>query len=138
MIINEIKSVKSGRKELRSFAITIGIAAILLGSLFFWRGKAYYPFWLIIGSTVLLLGFVSPRILVPFHKVWMTISILMGWIMTRIILIVLFYVILTPIGLVARLMGKDFLNLKIDTNFKSYWIPRSSGKQDKISYERQF
>ena len=138
MIIEEIKSIKSGRKELRNFGFTIGIALGLLGGLFLWRGKPYYPYCFIIAAVFLLLGFALPTVLKPFQKLWMTISILMGWLMTRVILIILFYGILTPVGLIARFCGKDFLDKKVNKNAKSYWIPRTTAECDKKSYENQF
>jgi hypothetical protein len=138
MIIEEIKKIKSGTVELRNFGITLGIALGVLGGLFLWREKAYYIYFFIIAAPFLLLAFTVPVLLKPFHKVWMTLSILMGWVMTRIILIILFYGILTPIGVIARLCGKDFLDKKIDKNAKSYWVVRTSAACDKKSYEHQF
>ena len=58
--------------------------------------------------------------------------------MTRVILIILFYGILTPIGLIARLCGKDFLDKKVNKITKSYWILRTTAECDKKSYENQF
>jgi len=138
MIIEEIKSIRSGKKELRQFGIIIAIACGLLGGLLLWRGKPYYPYSLIIAAAFLFLGLTLPAALKPLHKVWMTISILMGWLMTRIILIILFYGILTPIGLIGRLCGKDFLNIKLNKNTPSYWVLRGKQEYDKKTHEQQF
>ena len=77
-------------------------------------------------------------LLKPLHKLWMTLAVLLGWLMTRIILIVLFYLVVTPIGLLARVCGKDFLNRDFDRKVNSYWIPRKTIPFDRKSYERQF
>jgi hypothetical protein len=138
MIIEEIKSIRSGKKELRQFGTIIGIACGLLGVLLWLRGNAYYSYGLICATAFLFLGFTLPSALKPFHKVWMTLSILMGWLMTRVILIILFYGILTPIGLIGRLCGKNFLNIKIKKNASSYWVLRDKQEHDKKSYEQQF
>lgn len=138
MIIEEIKSIRSGKKELRQFGIIIAIACGLLGVLLWWRGKTYYSYSFIIAAAFLFSGLTLPAALKPFQKVWMTISILMGWLMTRVILIILFYGILTPIGLLGRLCGKDFLDIKINKNAPSYWILRDRKEYDKKSYEQQF
>ena len=138
MIIEEIKSIRSGKKELRQFGIIIGIACGLLGVLLWWRGKTYYSYSFIIAAAFFFLGFTLPAALKPFHKVWMTISILMGWLMTRVILIILFYGILTPIGLIGRLCGKDFLDIKLNKKAPSYWVLRGKQEHDKKSYEQQF
>jgi hypothetical protein len=139
MIIEEIKSIKSGRKELRNFGFTIGIALGLFGGLLLWRGKHYYHYCFIISAVFIFLGVTLPAVLKPFHKLWMTLSIFMGWFMTRVILIILFYGILTPIGLTARcLYGKDFLDKAFNKNTNSYWITRKTAEYNKKSYENQF
>lgn len=138
MIIEEIKSIKSGKRELRQFGITIGIVLGLLGCLFWWREKDWYFYLLIFSTVFLFLGLALPFILKPLHKLWMALAILMGWLVTRVIIIILFYMIVTPIGLLARLCGKEFLNTKIDRNVNSYWILRKPIKFGKRDYENQF
>jgi len=138
MIIEEIKSIKSDRKDLRNFGITIGIALGVLGGLLLWREKPSYFYCVIAGIVFLLSGFAFPAVLKPFQKVWMTISILMGWFMTRLILIVLFYAVLTPIGLIARLCGKKFIDRAFDKNVKSYWIIKTAENRGISSYKQQF
>jgi len=82
MVIDEIKKIKSDKAELRKFGITMCVALGLLGGLFLWRGKEYYPFLFIGSSIFLLLGLVMPILLWPIHKAWMTLALLMGWVMT--------------------------------------------------------
>jgi hypothetical protein len=63
----------------------------------------------------------------------------MGWLMTRVILCILFFVILTPTALLLRLLGKDLLNMKFDRNSsQSYWLPRTSEDGKKADYTKQF
>ncbi len=138
MIIEEIKNIKSGKRELRKFGIVVGIVLGLLGVLFLWRGKDTYSYFLILSAAFLILGLAVPILLKPIHKVWMTLAELLGWLMTRVILSVLFYLVVTPIGLLARLSGKDFLDSKFDRNANSYWIPKGTVKFEKSNYERQF
>ena len=138
MIIEEIGNIKSGRKELRKFAITVGIVLGLLGGLFFWRGRDYDSYFLILSAALLLLGLVVPILLKPIHKVWMVLAVFLGWLMTRVILSVLFYLVVTTIGLLARLFGKDFLDLKFGRNADSYWIPKERIEFKRSDYERQF
>ena len=138
MIFKEIKDIKSGKKELRQFGITIGIVLSLLGGLFLWYGRDYYTCFFILSAVFILLGVTAPIILKPIQKIWMTLAIVIGWVMSRVILIILFYLIITPIGLLAKLFGKDFLNRKFDRTAGSYWIMRKSTGFDKRSYENQF
>ena len=138
MIVEEIKNIKSGKSDLRKFGITMGIVLILLGGLFLWREKGYYFYFFIIAAAFVVPGLAVPFVLKPIHAVWMTMSIILSWIMTRVILSVLFYLVVTPTRLLAKLLGKQFLDLKIDKNASSYWIPKKELKLDKADYEKQF
>jgi len=138
MIVEEIKNIKSGKSDLRKFGITMGIVLILFGGLFLWRDKDYYIYLFIIAAAFIIPGLAVPIVLKPVHKVWMTISIILGWIMTRVILSILFYLVVTPTRGLARLFGKQFLDLKIDKNINSYWISKQEQKLNKADYEKQF
>ena len=138
MIIEEIKSIKSGKRELRQFGITISIVLGLLGLLFLWREKEWFSYLLIVSIVFLSIGLVLPLLLKPVHKIWMVLALLIGWLVTGVIIIVLFYLVVTPIGLLARLFGKDFLDTKIDRDVNSYWIPRNTVKFERSKHERQF
>ncbi|MBU0533500.1 MAG: hypothetical protein KJ887_01685 [Candidatus Omnitrophica bacterium] len=138
MISEEIRSIESGKRELRNFGITICIALGLLGTVFLWQERNHYLYFFILSITFLFLGFVLPFLLKPIHKIWMSLAILLGWLMTRVVLSVLFYLVITPLGILLRLFGKDFLNLKFDRNVKSYWIYREKIKPEKRNYENQF
>ena len=138
MIIEEIKGIASGRKELRQFGITIGIVMTLVGIWLAWSGEKGSFCLFIVAGFFILFAFVLPVLLKPFHKGWMTFALLMGWLVTRVILIFLFYVVVAPIGLLARLCGKDFLSRRLERNVESYWIPRKTIESDNKNYENQF
>jgi hypothetical protein len=137
-MIDEIRSIKSGRRELRKFGVTVGIALAVFGGIFLWRGKDFYPYVFYIAAGFLFFGLVLPVVLWPIQKAWMTLALLLGWLMTRVILTVLFYVIVTPIGLLARLFGKDFLDRKFSGQSESYWIPKDLDEKAEKDYESQF
>jgi hypothetical protein len=134
----EIKNIKSGKKELHQFGITMGIVLALVGGLLIWRSKDYYFFFFVFSIAFLFLGLVIPALLKPIQKVWMSIAVIIGWVMTRVILTVLFYLVVTPVGILAKVFGKDFLDTKFDRNANSYWSTRESEKFDKRNYESQF
>jgi len=138
-VIEDIINIKSTKKELREFGLTVGIIlAILSGAVFLWGRRPVFPYLFGTASTLIILGLVLPRILKPFQKVWMGFSIIMGFFVSRIILFILFFLVLTPLGLAARLFGKDILDQKIDKNRASYWHERSGEAKDKKSYENQY
>ena len=138
MLLQEIKNIKSGKAELRKFGITLGIVFGLLGGLFLWREKPYYFSLFILSVFFLFFGLVLPWLLKPIHKIWMTVALVLGSIMTRVILSVLFYLVITPLGLISKLSGKDFLDLKFDRSASSYWIVRNKTTFEKANYEKQF
>ena len=78
-----------------------------------------------------------PFVLKPIYWIWMIFATILGWIMTRIILSLLFYVIITPIGLILRMFGKQFLELKYNKNVNTYWNYRESQNQYD-NHEKQF
>ena len=138
MIIEEIKNIKSGKKELRKFGITMGAVFVVIGGLLWWRGKDYYLYFLGLSAAFFFFGLAIPSLLKPIHKFWMALAVLMSWVMTRVILCILFYLGITPMSFLANLFGKDFLGLKFGKNINSsYWIPKEKTK-NKSDYERQF
>lgn len=139
MLTEEKSKIKRSKKELRKFGITMAIALAIIGCLILWRQKKYYQVFWGLSSLFLFSGLLLPVILGPVYKLWMTLSSVMGWFMSRVILIILFYLILTPIAILMRILGKDFLNIKFDKGLvESYWIPRELDKSQKKDYEKQF
>ncbi len=138
MILEEIKNIKGTKKDLRKFGLTVGIVLLVIAGFLFWKQKESYFYFGIIGAFLSLTGIVSPVILKPLNKIWMTLAILMGWVMTRVILIILFYIVLTPLAFAARIFGKNFLDLQIDKSKTSYWERREKIRAQPSDYERQF
>jgi hypothetical protein len=120
-MIEEIKNIKSEKSDLRKFGITIGTIFLIVAGFFFWKEKESFQLFLTIGITLFAVGIVIPVILKPVYWVWMVFATVLGWFMTRVILSLLFYVILTPIGLIARSFGNQFLDLKQNHSQQSYW-----------------
>ncbi|MCF7957047.1 MAG: hypothetical protein K9M57_01225 [Phycisphaerae bacterium] len=138
MIIEIIKNIKSDKKDLRNFGLVVGLAFGILGGVLFWKEKESYIYFVILSTVLIGGGFVFPNVLKPLHKAWMLLAIIMGGIMTRVVCCLLFYLMVTPIGIVARLFGKDLLDMRIDKESESYWNPKDRDQVDKSVYERQF
>ncbi len=136
-LMKEINEIASSPKELRKFGLTMGIAFGLIGGLTAWRGhEAVWPWFAALAGFFLLFGFVWPTGLKPVQKAWMTLALLMGFVMSRVILTVLFYLAFAPIGIILRLMGKDLLDMKRDRGETSYW--KAHKARSKEDYENQF
>jgi len=69
---------------------------------------------------------------------WMSVAFVLGFVMAHVILTLFFFLVVTPIGLCARLAGKDFLSLKLDPKANSYWLSRPAEVKTPADYERQF
>ena len=136
-MIAELNSIKSSRKDLKNFGFAIGFILLIIGLFLFVRGRDLFVYFFSIGSILIILGGITPFILKPIYKIWMIFAVIIGWIMTRIILSVLFFSIITIIGLFTRLIGKDFLNLKSKSN-ESYWNIRNKERELNQDYEKQF
>ena len=136
-MFEELNSLKSSRKDLKNFGITIGFIILIIGAFLFVKEKDSFIYFFSTGSILIILGGITPVILKPIYKVWMIFAVIIGWIMTRVILSVLFFSIITIIGLFTRLIGKDFLNLKSKSN-ESYWNIRNKERELNQDYEKQF
>jgi len=138
MIKEEFKNIKSTKKDLRKFGITVGGVLILAAVVLFYFTKPAAIYFAIIGGILVSLGLVFPQGIKPLNKIWMGLAIVLGFFMSRLILTILFYIVLTPIALLAKLVGKKFIDLKYDKSAKTYWEKRSIIPQKQIDYERQF
>ena len=79
---------------------------------------------LLIALILLIVSIFKPKILEPFNKIWFMFGLLLGSIIAPIVMGIIYFVTITPIGLFMRLIGKDILNRKINKSVKSYWIKR--------------
>lgn len=137
MILEEIKNINSNKEELKKFGITIGAVLLLISIVLFIYEKPSAPYFMGSGMLLLIFSQLFVKVLLPFQKIWMTFAVIMGFVMTRVILAVLFYLIITPISFVSKLSQKDFLNLKIEKEKKSYWNLKNE-PYEKSSTEKQY
>jgi hypothetical protein len=138
MIIEEIKNIKGDKSDWRKFGITMGIILAVMGFYLLWKGKNYVEYVFSLAAAFFILGLVISSALKPVYKAWMVMSVIMGFIMTRVIMVFIFYMIVTPVGFVASIIGKNFLDMKIDKTAESYWMVREMVRKEKSDYERQF
>src|SRR5262245_13092803 len=126
------------KRELRRFALTVGTGLALIGALSRYRGHTNAPMVLwVIAGILWLLAVVQPRLLLPVQKAWMALANVLGWVNTRIILGLLFYLVLTPISILARFF-RDPLDRKLHDGRDTYWIRKTKQTLDSKEYERQF
>ena len=138
MILNELKNIKSTKKDLRNFGMLVGGVFIVLGALLFWYGKGTAPYFLGVGGALFCCGLVFPTLLKPLQKVWMALAVMMGFIMTRVILALLYFIVITPLGIGFRLFDKRPLDIKMDRSKDSYWHYIKDDETSAVDIEKQF
>jgi hypothetical protein len=124
--------------ELRKFGLTVGAAFVVLGTISWWRGHELPPriLWTM-GGLLIVPGAVAPALLRPIQRGWMAFALVLGHVNTRIILTVLFYLVMTPVGLIMRLF-RDPLDRSMSGNTTTHWTKRAPEPAEIQRYERQF
>jgi len=116
---------KTTSQELRKFGL---IVASLLGLLAVWPalvdGRAFRIWAVTLAGVLAVPALVFPRSLVQIHQGWMKVGHVLGWVNTRIVMGVIFFVLFTPLGLVMGLMGKDPMLRRFEPNLDSYRLKK--------------
>ncbi len=133
-----LKTLPTGPRELRKFALVVGGIFAALAGWGAWRGQPGYPWLLVPALALIVLGLVWPRSLKWVYVSWMALGLAMGLVVSTVILTLLFYLLVTPMGLLARWTGNDFLSRRRDPHAKTYWIPRRQTPKSLQRYEQQF
>lgn len=123
----EFRSIDTSDRAVRHFGYLMGVIALVVGVWMTWKAG-----WMpantalgIVGAgvAIALAGRLLPALLRPVFKLWMMLAVVLGFIMTRVILTIVYFGIVTPIGVVMRLARRDPLAKRPDRDVDSYWIP---------------
>ncbi len=128
--------VKAGTD--RGFGFVFAGFFAILAALSLWRGGTTWHWTLPIAAAFLAAALVFPRLLSPLNRLWLKFGLLLYKVMNPLVLGLLFFVTIMPIGLVMRAFGKDFLRLRLDRSAKSYWIDRTPPGPPPQSMRNQF
>ena len=112
----------------RSFGIVFFIVFVLIAIYPLINQEELRIWSLIISFLFLFLGLLNSKILTPLNKLWFRFGLFLGKIISPIIMGVIFFLVVTPIGLLMRLFGKDVLNLKLNKKESTYWIEKNGPK----------
>jgi hypothetical protein len=125
-------------RDPRKFGLTVGGIFLVLGTVSHWRGHTTPPliFWGL-GAALLVPAAVAPRVLAPVERHWMKFAEVLGHVNARVILTVLYYVVVTPIGFVLRCF-RDPLDRALADGRQSEWIRRPHQAVDPARYREQF
>ena len=126
------KDIKIGSN--RSFGAVFFVVFLLIGLWPILKGNELRIWAIVISLIFLILGILNSKILTPFNKVWFRFGIFLGNFISPIIMGIVFFLVVTPTGLIMKLFRKDLINLK-KNNSNTYWIEK---KDIKSSMKNQF
>ena len=126
------KDIKIGSN--RSFGVVFFVVFLLIGLWPILKGNEIRIWSIVISLIFLTLGILNSKILTPFNKVWFRFGIFLGNFISPIIMGIVFFLVVTPTGLIMKLFRKDLINLR-KNNSSTYWIEK---KDIKSSMKNQF
>jgi hypothetical protein len=139
MIARELSKLTTTSRDLRKFGLVVGGVFALLAAWLIWRGRLGAAYLLVPGLLLVVLGGACPRALKWPYLAWMSLGIVLGAVVSTVLLTVFYYLVVTPVGLLARLAGKDFMARRRSPDATSYWVVRGpAGPKKPAQYERQF
>lgn len=142
MIRDEIKQIDASDIAVYRFARLMAVVGLLVAAYLFYRTRSIdLPGVLISLSAAMALwvtGRWLPGLLRPLLRAWMMLAVLLGFVMTRVILFIVFALVVTPIGIIMRLLGKDPLNKRPDASMPTYWIRKEPSEQPADRFRRLF
>ncbi len=111
----------------RSFGIVFFIVFLLIALYPLLKDNDLRIWSLVISFIFLILGLINSKILTPLNRLWFKFGLLLGKFISPLIMGIIFFIVVTPIGIIMRLLKKDLLNLKYNKK-KTYWIDKSGPK----------
>lgn len=137
----EFREIDTSRRALRSFGTLVGSVLLGLGFIAAWKhdwSTTAVFLWLIgIGCVLVVTGLTVPTVLKPVYRMWMGLAVVLGFMMTRIILTIVFYFVITPTGLLLRLFGKDPLRRAWMPD-ATYWLEKTHDDASPQRLERYY
>ena len=118
----------------KSFGIVFSVVFLIISLWPVLDGSQIRLPWLIVSAILLILSFLKPVLLKPFNLLWMKLGNLLGKVVPPIVMFAIFFVIVTPIGIVLKIFKKDLLGLNF-SDHKSYWLKR---KTNITTMDKQF
>ena len=124
-----MKNINTKLGSNKLFGIVFGIIFLIIALWPIKNSEDILIWSIILSSIFFILGLLNSEILTPFHYLWIKFGLLLSKIVSPVIMFIIFYGIVSPIGILMRLIGKDLLRLK-KYPVKSYWISRNGSKQN--------
>jgi len=133
-----MQKMDTDKASLRKYGIIMGVALLVIaGVIYLKRGSFSYP--VLSASLVFFLaGIFLPVILKPVYIVWMKLAYVLSWFNTRLLLLVIYLLLFTPVSLILKLFRRDLIDIRIDRTADSYWRKKEKTEFNPADYERQY
>ena len=130
--------IKSDKYVLKKFGVSSGIAFLLITLLISKRSSGNIWPTFLLSFIFYVSALIKPSLLRPVYAVFMKVGFIITWIVSRVVLFVIFYFLFTPMGLIIKLLRIDLLDNKIDKHKESYWKKKEKDTLGLSGYEKQF
>jgi hypothetical protein len=135
---DELRQLDASAAKLRRFGIMMAVLITIIAAYLMFI-KANHSAGLILALIALLLltpAIIFPTALKPFFILWMALAFSLGWFVSRVLLVIIFFLVLTPTGWLGRLFRKRWLDIDFNEKKESYWIPKEKDKP--VNYEKMY
>ncbi|MCH7574986.1 MAG: hypothetical protein IIA59_07650 [Candidatus Marinimicrobia bacterium] len=117
----------SSNRELRRYGLAMTTGFGVIGGLLAMKQVAFAPYLLAVAAGFLIVAILAPQALRPIERVWMKVAHVLNFIVTRIILTLVYIFLVTPTRFLLLALGKKTLDLRIDSELETYWKRANSG-----------
>ena len=136
-IKKQISMLEITRKTLRNFGLLFCVIFGVWAGIMFLKAKPYWLWFAAVSTVFFLSGMLFPMVFGHFYRLWRSLAFILGWFMTGVILTVVFFVLVTPIGIALKVLGVNLLDEGVQKKSKTYWKKHET-VQNKERYQKQF
>ena len=122
----------------RKFAYVFAVFCALVGGSGYFAASAHWPWWIAAALLFAAAGWLRPSLVAPLNRLWMKLGLVLYTVVSPVVLALVFYLCITPIGFIMRLAGKDPLRLRLDPAAETYWIRREPPGPPVKSFKNQY
>ncbi|MDH5639498.1 MAG: SxtJ family membrane protein [Nitrospinota bacterium] len=114
-------AIGESKREVTITWIGFTVIMAVIGSVLLFKQSGAYVYFYALSAFFAIFAAAAPMALLPFYRVWVKFAMKLAWVNTRLILGLVFYLAITPLGLIMRLFGTDFLDERLDRKASTYW-----------------
>ena len=119
----------------RSFGIIFSVFFLILFFIIYRIHSETYFFLLFLSFSFFILGLLNSKILLPLNKLWIGFGNFLGSIISPVVMFLIFFFVITPIGMMMKILKKNYMDIKYNRKIDTYWIKR---KSNEVSFKDQF